>query len=170
MKNLFFLALIALTLASCKDTDQPDPTNNSSNIEGVWNFAKLEQTNGQILMDGVPVGSFTAISSNEQGTMEFKSDGTANTSVGYTSTFSFIIQGIPQTQTATIPLTTSTGTYTYNGSTKELTMTANGETTSATVTELTANKLVFTQYVERSQFQNGVTTTTKFNTITTLTK
>lgn len=172
MKNILFVALLALTIASCKEADTTNPNGGNTNagIEGTWNFTSYTQTNGEMKLDGVLFGTFSGESSNEAGTYEFTNDGKVNSNVGYTWTLTTTIAGVPQTQTQTVPMTAGSGTYTYNSTTKELTLVQNGETTVAEVTELTSSKCVMTFSYEQSQVVNGILTSSSMDNTITLTR
>jgi hypothetical protein len=172
MKNLIYLAIIPLFLASCSEepTTPVDGNNSTITIEGVWNFDKVEQLNGTMTILGTEVGTFSAESSNETGTFDFKSDGTLTSTVSYTQTTTIVFGGVPQETTNDVPTTTSTGTYTYDDGTKVLTITSGGNTQTAEVTELTANKMVYKMEYSVSQTNQGVTTVSSADVVTTLTR
>ena len=87
MKKSIFLLLISAFFIGCSDdSTTPEPTGNntsSDGVVGVWNFVSMEQDNGVIKINGNVFSTFTAKSSNEQGTFEFKADGTTTSSVAY---------------------------------------------------------------------------------------
>ena len=90
-------------------------TDNNASIIGTWN---VNVVTSQFYLNNVLQGTDTTT----EGSLEFDSDGS------FTSTDSG---------------GTTTGTYTYNTSSKELTVISGGDTSNATVTNLTSNNLHF---------------------------
>ncbi len=175
MKKLLFVAFIAFSLASCKEaTTTPDGSNDGNNavtIEGVWNFDKIEQINGTMKLNGAALGTFSASSSNESGTAEFKSDGTMTSTVAYTQTTIMQLTGLPEQEIVNeVPQTTTTGEYVYDEDNSTITLTANGQTQEAEVVELTASKFVYKIDFVTSQTENGVTTTSESEIVTTFSR
>jgi len=102
-------------------------TENNASIVGTWN---VNMITSQVFLNNVLQGSDTTT----EGSVEFDSDGS------FTSTDS----GGP-----------TTGTYIYNTSSKELTVISGGDTSHATVTNLTSNNLHFKQ--DETQTIGGAT-------------
>lgn len=177
MKNLFLILTAAALFAGCSE-EPSTPSNddggstNAITIEATWNLESLAQNNGQISLAGTVLSTFTSVSSNEQGTITFNGDGTiTSTDVGYTASQTMTTAGIPNTTSQEISPTSSTGTYTYDSDTKKLTIEVAGSPTqNATVTELTANKLVYTTMFEQVNSAGGIESKTTAEIVTTLTR
>lgn len=176
MKKTILLLLVSAFFIGCSDDGTtPEPTNNnntsSTGIVGVWNFESIEQDNGLLQINGTTVSTFTAKSSNEQGTFEFKSDGTATNTIAYTSTTTFMTNGVSQEQTASIPMTTSNGTYVYNKAANTITITdEQSEETEMEIIEHTSSKLVMKSSFSDSTTEMGITSTSSGDVIITLSK
>ncbi len=175
MKKLLFITLITAFFASCSEeptTPGSGGGGNAITIEGTWNVGSLEQQNGKIALNGIEFSSFTMESSNESGTITFGSDGkVTSTDIAYTAAQTLTTAGIPNTTSTDIPATSSTGTYTYDEATKTLTIEAAGSPTQeATVTEMTATKLVYLTKINESTTTMGITSTTTSDFSTTLTR
>ena len=156
MKKILFLFATISILSSCSDESVTPPTptgTTSGSIVGVWNFDNLTQEDGSVKWDGIEVSSYTGQSSNEVGSVEFKADKTFSSTISYTFTAKFAGVGEQETE---IPTTTTTGTYVYDVTAKTLTTTAQGVTSVADVTELTATSLVTVLNVETEQEANGI--------------
>jgi heat shock protein HslJ len=84
MKKVLLVLTAFAFLTGCSD-ETPTPTTTTGtttgSIEGIWNFTNIDQENGKVTWDGVEVATYTATSSDEVGTFEFKSDGTVTNTV-----------------------------------------------------------------------------------------
>lgn len=165
MKKLaLIIGVLTIAFAGCKEVDQPttpdgnDNTDNNTGskngIVGVWNFEKLEQFNGSVKWDGVEISSYTSVSSNESGTVEFKEDNTYLSNTGYTSTTT---TNLGQSQSVDIPAVPITGTYTYDETAKTLSTTNAGVETTANIEVLTADTLKYILEVKRVDEVNNIT-------------
>jgi hypothetical protein len=162
MKNLLIIPItLCLILSGCKD-DGPTPTP----------LSKVVQENGTIHWDGELVATFTAVSTKEVGTVEFKSDSTFKSDIAYTSTTSLNFGGTVQDQTSDIPQTVTTGTFSYDSTSKVFIVTnsVGGVKQEAEMLELTSTKLVYKSKIYQKQTQNGVVNETRVDVITTMTK
>jgi hypothetical protein len=177
MKKILFISVAFLIFSSCKDDTTPTVNNKTGQtnilLEGIWNLADVKQQNGKMSTDGQSIATFTAQSSNETGTVEFKSDGTFKSSVGYTSTMTMVITGFPEQEIESIiPPTVTTGTWTYDDSANEVSMTNIGDSTvlTASVLELTSTKFVYLYPVYQTETQDGVKSETWVDVVTTFTR
>jgi len=84
MKKYTFILIALAFLSSCKEEDVTLGGGGTTvvGVEGVWNFESMEQQNGVITLAGIEMATYTSTSSNEQGTFEYKADGTFN--IAYT--------------------------------------------------------------------------------------
>lgn len=75
-----------MILAACND-DITTPNNKvideNATVEGVWNFVKQTQTDGKTFVDGELVSTFTAETGEENGTLQFNSEGKYGSNFGY---------------------------------------------------------------------------------------
>ncbi|MGB1038012.1 MAG: lipocalin family protein [Bacteroidia bacterium] len=179
MKNLFLIITAAALFASCSEEPSTPSTNgngggsgNAITIEGTWNLGSIAQNNGQISLAGTVLSTYTSVSSNEQGSITFHSDGTlTSTDVGYTATQTMTTAGIPNTTSQEISPTSSSGTYTYDSNSKKLTIEVPGSPTQeAVVSEMTASKLVYTTMFEQVNSAGGIESKTTAEIVTTLTR
>jgi hypothetical protein len=155
MKKIFTLVFVAALFASCSDdpatTPTPAPTVITGNFLGVWNFDGLIQTNGSITWDGDEVSSYSSVSSNEVGTVEYKSDGTVISNVGYDYVTTLSPGG---DQEVSIPQSVYQGTYTHDANT--LTSVSQGQSSISNIIELTANSMVLQLEVSTEQVSSGI--------------
>jgi hypothetical protein len=164
-----------ICFASCtEETTTPSTSGGSSStsggVVGVWNFAGLTQENGRVTWDGEVVSTYTSTSSNENGTSDFRSDGTYISKIGYDYQTIQVINGEESSDNATVSPLTTLGEYSYDSNTNELTTTTNGSTFVSKVTELTANKMVVVLDVSVTNEVNGITVVSSNTTTTTYTK
>ena len=108
MKHFFLIMAALLSLAACKRDDDPAPS-----ILGTWKFTGYKSING---VDGSEFAPQTADNCQGQDTFVFNTDGTAGRITHYR------YGGICNTGQ------TTNYTYSYNATTKELTLTENGGT------------------------------------------
>jgi hypothetical protein len=177
MKKILFISVAFLIFSSCKDDTTPTVNNKTgqtnSLLEGIWKLADVKQQEGKMSSEGVPVATFTAQSSDETGTVEFKSDGTFKSEFGYTSTMTMMITGFPDQEIESIiPPTVITGTWMYDDAAKEVSMTNTGDSTvqTASVLELTSTKFMYLFSVYQSETQDGVTSETWVDVVSTFTR
>ena len=173
MKSLLKIASLALLvfLASCKKDDDSDV--NTSDVVGVWNLTGVSCTNGttSTIVPGTPAfnGTFTVSGKNYNSTVNFKADGTYVSSGSYTAVVTTTLLGSTDVTEADSGVFEGSGTWSISGST----MTVNDGTTtsSSTITDLTASKMVFSVEVNETQdFGGGASSTTKGTYVFTLTK
>ncbi|MFT5055772.1 MAG: hypothetical protein ACI80H_000476 [Pseudoalteromonas distincta] len=159
MKKIFTLVFVAALFASCSDdpattpTPAPTPTVITGNFLGVWNFDGLIQTNGSITWDGDEVSSYSSVSSNEVGTVEYKSDGTVISNIGYDYVTTLSLGG---DQEFSIPQSVYQGTYTHDANANTLTSVSQGQSSISNIIELTANSMVLQLEVATEQVSSGI--------------
>ncbi len=163
MKKYTFILIALAFWSSCKEEDVIPGGGGIAvvGVEGVWNFESMEQQNGVITLAGIEMATYTSKSSNEQGTFEYKADGTLTSAIGYVNTQIVTTAGFPNTTTQDIPVTTTEGTYEYDAAAKTLKMTTStGLVQEGKVTELSASKMVFEYALNQETTNAGVTTVT----------
>ncbi|MFB1002861.1 MAG: hypothetical protein QMC70_01810 [Bacteroidia bacterium] len=175
MKKVLFILTVAAMFAACnEDSTTPGTktgTTNSASMVGNWNFTKLVQANGRILIAGQEISTFTSESSDENGNIQFTEEGQFGSNFGYKSSISTLTAGIPSSNEEQVPPTALGGTYEHNTTAGTFTITAiSGEVTLATINELTSSRLVYTAKLNRSVTNLGITTTTTSDVTTTFTK
>lgn len=177
MKKVIWILGLVVLFSACKDDTPVDNTNNNSNntasgdLVGTWNLVSIDQRNGEITANGVLVSTYSSESSNEQGTFEFKSDGTVTNTVAYSNKTTVVTGGVPQEQTGDIPSTTTTGTYTYDKAAKMLTITpSTGGKQEITVEELTSSSFKGVYSYSQSSTQAGITSVSSAEVVLTLSR
>lgn len=172
MKKILFILTAAITLAACSDEPTtPSKSSTSASIVGSWNFSSQIQNNGQILKDGTLETTFSAVTSEENGTAQFTAEGTYGTNFGYKTTYTTDTDGASSTYDQLTPPTASGGTYVHNKDAGTIVFTLfTGEIVTGTINELTTSKLVYTIKTNNSVTTDGVTTTTTADVTNSFTK
>jgi len=170
-RNLILFLAVLATLTSCTNNDNPNNVNLSeSDIAGVWNVTDIlqEGTATTTIFGEEIVSTFTNSGRDYNFTYDFQTDPNTITADGsYISTISITVDG--QTQTEEVFVTTvdgfSAGSWSLNGNI--LTVTANGETNDAAISEYDGNRMVirveyFIEFAEQgiSVVNEGVLTMT----------
>lgn len=167
MKYLFKTLALAAVVAfsSCSKDDDGKKEDEKNDIQtglvGSWNLSKIELRDGEMKMVGQVVGTMSSTSSNPKGGLEFKSDGTVISNMGYdmTMTMSFSMPGLPpmtQEISETIPQVNETGTYELVNETT-LRMTNPDTTINYNVISFTANKMELEHEVLTTETSQGMT-------------
>jgi hypothetical protein len=175
MKKIITLLCIVACFAACTDeSTTPNSSNNSSTtsdgVIGVWNLADLIEEDGKVTENGELMSTYSSTSSNQNGTVEFKSDGTSISKIGYDLQTTQTMNGETSVDNAIVAPVTGLGEYTYNSTTKEMSTTLNGVTSTGSVLELTANTMVLVLNVRSEQEVDGKTVVTSHKTTSTYTK
>lgn len=172
-KIVAVLAAVVL-LAACSDDSTTPSTkaiDEKATVEGVWNFVKQLQTDGKTVVNGEVVSTFTAETGEENGTLQFNSEGKYGSNFGYTMYYTTNTSGSEGSHTELLPPQAGVGDYVHNTVAGTITTTAlNGNETVLTITELSATKLVYTTTRNSSITEDGVTTITTSNVTSTFGK
>lgn len=136
-------------------------TSLSSIIVGSWEMTDFEQQNGVISTMGNQAATFTASGSDFKGELQFLSNGTTVSNLGYKYTLNITYTGMPpMPQTQTLPQTQITGSYQVISNNKISTNAMDGKTAEMTVSDLTSTSMTITYAINESTTQNGITSTT----------
>ena len=175
MKNIFLILVLATVFVACNEETTTSPSkksvDNEASIVGNWQLSSLTQTNGQTLVDGKLVSTFTSSSSEENGTAQFTEEGNFGSNFGYKNSYTTSTSGSVGSYEEVIPAFATGGTFVHDKSANTIAFTTfNGEESNATITELSSTKLTYTLRLNRSETADGVTTTTTADVTTTFTK
>ncbi len=174
MKKIVLVLAAFVILAACND-DITTPNNKvideNATVEGVWNFVKQTQTDGKTFVDGELVSTFTAETGEENGTLQFNSEGKYGSNFGYKMYYTTNTSGSEGSYEELLPPQAGGGDYVYNTDAGTITTTAlDGKVTVLTITELSATKLAYSTTRNTSMTDEGVTTTITANVISTFSK
>ncbi|WES97105.1 lipocalin family protein [Chryseobacterium arthrosphaerae] len=128
-KALFTLTVCLLTFNSCRSDSNDNSTTNEPTVVGTWKVVKIAKISGK---DNTVISSKTNLGCTASNTFQFTND----------NKFTFKLYDTPNNTPCSL-VETSTGTYTYNKSTKVLTFTySNNSTENLQVNSLTSSELV----------------------------
>ena len=160
-KLLLFVAVIAC-LYSCTNNDQGPISVSESEIVGTWNVIDYNfEGAGSYTVSGNTL-SFTVRSTGKDYdfTFDFSSNPNILSATGtYTSVSEVTFLG--QTTSDEFPVSSvdgfDSGTWSVNGN--QFTLTANGMTSTSTITEFTGNLMTITSSIEQNQNVQGIDVT-----------
>ncbi|MFY0631203.1 MAG: lipocalin family protein [Flavobacteriaceae bacterium] len=158
IKLLLFVAVIAC-LSSCTNNDTSPINVSESDILGTWNVIDSEVEGTATITVGGITSSVSMVNTGRDYDFTFEFANNPNTVMAlgtYTSVNTITVDG--QTSVQEIPVSSidgfDSGTWSVNGD--QLTITANGRTSVATIAEFTGNLMVITTAVEETQNFQGV--------------
>ncbi|MBL4604802.1 MAG: hypothetical protein JKY02_03820 [Flavobacteriaceae bacterium] len=163
MKNKILLFIAVITcLYSCTNNDPSPISVSESDVVGTWNVIDYNfEGNATTILGGI-TSSFEVINTGKDYNFIFEFTNNPNTVMAtgtYTSVNTITVLG--QTSTTETPVSSidgfNSGTWSVNGS--QITFSANGVTTLATISEFTGNLMTITSSVEQSQVIQGIQVT-----------
>ena len=162
MKKIITLLYLVSFFAACTDeSPTPNNSNNSSGtsvgITGVWNLVDLIEEDGQITRNGELASTYSTTTSNQNGTTEFRTDGTYISKIGYDYQIINTVDGEASVDNANKAPVITLGEYTYDSNKKEISTTVDGATFTSLVTELAVNKIVIVTDTRTETVEDGVT-------------
>jgi hypothetical protein len=165
--KLLFVVTLALTIASCSNNDD-DSSNTSGDILGTWVGVDVDYSGNSVteFAGEEIVSDFVGEAFDVDYTLVFTENPNELVTDGsYSIELTTTTAGQTQVETVENLEFLNDGTWSKSGN--ELTITSNGQTTVATILELTDNSLTLKSVTEQGFSQQGITIITTVNAIAT---
>ena len=171
--KLLLIAVLVTTFVSCNNDDDnnPPPQNNADLILGNWTGTGVDYSGTTVteFLGQTITADFVGESFDHNYTLEVTENPNELTSGGtYSIELTTTIEGQSVTETVTGLTFLETGTWSIDGD--QITVTANGETNTATIEELTETTLRISATQTEDLSQQGATITTTVTAVGTYTR
>lgn len=160
LNTLYLLSLLLLISTAC-EKEEGNLEVNSDNIAGEWEMSgftyggrSTQEAGGETYRS-----NFAGNGRDIAYQVTFNSDGTYTSSGSYTIDITYAFGGQEFSQAVTINDALGTGTYTLNGDEITITRDEDGESSVATIVELTSESLFFELQQTRTNSGQGTTST-----------